>query len=299
MKIAATILCLLAVTSSFAQSNSWRGLVPLRSSRADVEKLLGPPKERRYSGPGYEDGETFVRFEYSNGDCDRGWDVPKDTVLYITIEYLSELRQAPEELGINDTDFYLKTTDVVGPGSYINPVTGRRYYFHELRAPPGIKPIVRSTGYGPTRSDNHLRCDGFPPYAPEAYYWPSDVFPFNLKGGSAFNVLLARFDEIAFRSTSIPEGYHTYVVVYFDPKKRLGKYREVLGRIKEHVFGRRKLPVDQLTLIEGGYREWAEFEVIYVHKSLPPPVPTPSMASPQFRKDAGRAETTRQRKATR
>jgi hypothetical protein len=61
----------------------WHGLVPLHSSRADVERLLGPPE------PGAEavyvtEGER-VSVTYSRGACDYGWRVPAGTVVSLIV----------------------------------------------------------------------------------------------------------------------------------------------------------------------------------------------------------------------
>src|ERR1700720_1961854 len=51
------------------QSNAWRGLVPLRSTRADVERLLGPPMVLVAGSYSYETKEEKVRVLYSEGSC--------------------------------------------------------------------------------------------------------------------------------------------------------------------------------------------------------------------------------------
>ena len=67
----------------------WRGIQPLHSSRADVEKLLGPPADKPDCDLcTYHLTDVSVLFHYSRGECKSGlgaWDVPADTVIYITI----------------------------------------------------------------------------------------------------------------------------------------------------------------------------------------------------------------------
>jgi hypothetical protein len=69
--------------------NSWRGLVPLRSSRRDVETLLGNPKTQRGSTYVYETKEDVVDILYSTGPCKLSgverWNVPADIVIRIDV----------------------------------------------------------------------------------------------------------------------------------------------------------------------------------------------------------------------
>src|SRR5687768_16252810 len=70
--IACPLIALLLVPSSFTKE--WRGIIPLRSTRADVERLLGPPE------PGsrgvYRTGSERITVSYAEGPCDYGWQVP-------------------------------------------------------------------------------------------------------------------------------------------------------------------------------------------------------------------------------
>lgn len=60
-------------------AKEWRGIVPLRSTRADVERLLGPPESG--SGSVYVTEGERVSVTYSGRLCDYGWRVPPDTVI--------------------------------------------------------------------------------------------------------------------------------------------------------------------------------------------------------------------------
>jgi hypothetical protein len=79
-----TSLCCLLLMASAASAKSWRGIEPLHSTRADVERLLGPPNVDRdlYDFPGER-----TSIWYSDGGCKAGlpsgWNVPKDTVVEI------------------------------------------------------------------------------------------------------------------------------------------------------------------------------------------------------------------------
>ena len=67
---------------------AWSGLIPLRSSRTDVEKLLGQPKMTHGSTSIYENERQRVDVRYSKGSCQIGgevWNVAKDMVIEIVV----------------------------------------------------------------------------------------------------------------------------------------------------------------------------------------------------------------------
>jgi hypothetical protein len=89
--IAVIFLFLLLPTVNL-QAKEWRGIVPLKSTRADVERLLGlPGAHGRYQ---FKDERVYVN--YAEGSCNRVGDclclVSKDTVLSIYVELEVETR---------------------------------------------------------------------------------------------------------------------------------------------------------------------------------------------------------------
>ena len=86
--IAATLL--LPVRESRAES--WRGIIPLKSARADVERLLGKPLPGSldsYATYKLEDGEATVRYSLRKlcSEVDRcECQVPDGTVIEIAVE---------------------------------------------------------------------------------------------------------------------------------------------------------------------------------------------------------------------
>jgi len=82
-------LCLYSAT--LVQAKEWRGIVPLKSTRADVERLLGKP-----NGLGrYEFDSERAYIDYAKG-CEQLKDclclVPKDTVISIFVTLESDLK---------------------------------------------------------------------------------------------------------------------------------------------------------------------------------------------------------------
>ena len=68
-------VCVVLISINSAYAKSWRGLEPLHSTRADVERLFGRPIDDKY---GYACGYTiFLKsapsFSFSSGEpCEEG-----------------------------------------------------------------------------------------------------------------------------------------------------------------------------------------------------------------------------------
>lgn len=76
------LLLVILTKSHCANGQDWRQIVPLKSTRADVERLLGPTKELYFAVYQLKPGSLFI--EYSSGPCSPerkgGWNVPRDVV---------------------------------------------------------------------------------------------------------------------------------------------------------------------------------------------------------------------------
>jgi hypothetical protein len=72
-----------------APPNEWKGLVPLRSTRADVELLLGKPAMSPRSFDIYKTESERVDVRYSVGPCEPSpverWNVAKDIVISMEV----------------------------------------------------------------------------------------------------------------------------------------------------------------------------------------------------------------------
>lgn len=129
----------------------WQGIIPLRSTRADVERLLGRSADSCQCI--YRTEHEIVSVEYARRSCKddpQGWNVPVDTVLQISVVPKGELRLTDLKI---DMTTYKRTEDTELPGRY--------YYFS---GEEGILIIalkdglVGSVSFQPTKDDNNLRC---------------------------------------------------------------------------------------------------------------------------------------------
>ena len=104
--------------------NSWRGLIPLKSTRSDVEKLFGKPKTMIGSARLYEFDKENVIFTYAVGGCDQHswWNVPRDTIL--DIEIIPQTALSVNDTGFNLTKFSHYKTEHPELLIYVNKKEG-------------------------------------------------------------------------------------------------------------------------------------------------------------------------------
>jgi hypothetical protein len=139
------------------QVNCWHGITPLRSTRADVERILGSPTpySKALDAADYRTENERVFVLYSTGSCDikpsNGWNVPRGKVIRISVEPNVKPKFADLKL---DESKYEKVRDP--------EVRYLTYYTNEEQ---GIsievntdKGVVTTFRYSPTSKDNHLRC---------------------------------------------------------------------------------------------------------------------------------------------
>jgi hypothetical protein len=146
-----TVIAFLITLPTCAQPKrtEWHGIVLLRSTRADVNRLWGSPNA---DGGYYEIDNFVVHVDYSDGPCEKGkpgWNVPRDTVVSLSLSPNQTLKFS--DLHINKKKLK-KSMDGELPGIV--------YYTNDT---DGITVSVsgdevRNIYYNPTSKDNHLRC---------------------------------------------------------------------------------------------------------------------------------------------
>lgn len=137
------------------QAGGWRGIVPLRSTRADVERLIGKPSVGRgaYDVEGDRVYILYTRDQCSGG-LEGGYKVPPDTVVSINVMPRKGLR--PSDLRFAP-DSYKRLEDASDPAvaSYRSEEDGVTYLVYEGGERDGELRLIL---YGPRADDAHLRC---------------------------------------------------------------------------------------------------------------------------------------------
>ncbi|MBC8028497.1 MAG: hypothetical protein H7Z16_00130 [Pyrinomonadaceae bacterium] len=135
--------------------NSWRGLVPLHSTRADVDRLLGSPTFTVPSVGGYKTQSEGVMVRYVKQSCSSGgvWNVPLDTVLEIRVTPMTT--RLLDQLDLDLTKY--SRTESTHPENvfyYLNPDDGVMIQTR-LR---GESETLTSITYEHAAKDKDLRC---------------------------------------------------------------------------------------------------------------------------------------------
>jgi hypothetical protein len=154
----AALLCLTILLYPIDASNAegWRGIIPLRSTRADIERVVeGTVKESKCRSNicSYYLSDVNLFVVYSKGDCksqeSSGWNVPRDTV--IRFDVVPKVKPLFSDLKIDEEKFKKKEDpELKGVLHYINDEDGL-----SLTVQQGV---VDGFYYGPSAKDEHLRC---------------------------------------------------------------------------------------------------------------------------------------------
>ena len=142
--------------AEIAAAKSWRGIIPLHSTRAQVRKLLGKPV---IGGDGtldlYDLKEGRVHVMYARRPCEEGlpadwgnWRVPHDTVVNISIQLHEEIPL--KQLRIRNIERHKWYTGDSGATYYHDRIRGLEYQVQQG--------MVTAITYGPTTRDRALRC---------------------------------------------------------------------------------------------------------------------------------------------
>lgn len=158
----ASVMLLIVVTS---QAKEWRGIVPLHSTRADVERLIGKPNAN-YGRHDFENEQAEIL--YSRAPCTEGlegmWNVPRDTVIQISVSPKNlRLSDLPVDLSQHER---VKDPHVQVHTIYMNKEEGITYHVFEGGGKDDGK--ILKIYYEPAAKDRHLRCPDSTPQVTKA-----------------------------------------------------------------------------------------------------------------------------------
>ena len=265
MKSSIVLVSLLMIISlAFTQDEAgWRGIVPLHSTRAQVEQLVGVLDTRCQC---YSTETETIRVEYASGPCTgvlAGWNVPVDTVLSLQIFPKKPLLFS--EVKIKKEDFITTVDDTV-----------TTYYGDGER---GLRYSVTSSGtvasiwYGPSIKQNKLRCAGFPPTdGGITAYRPYYVFPFE-----TVDDVKRRLAEFGVRLLNEPR-LKGYIIVY-GQRKTVDPVDSFVKSAELYLVEDLNINPNTIQASNGGYREHPTVELFLIPREWPPPIATPTFSS--------------------
>jgi hypothetical protein len=261
--IACVCLSLMAIPS---QTQGWRGIVPLHSTREDVERLIGPPMTP--NGITYDLKNERVNITYSAGGCaeDRPseWNVPPGTVIGITIYPQTKLLLSDLQIDLN------------GFEKFINPHNPDSVYYNNEE---GVSIGTKSNGevvvvqYLPSVKDNRLRCPNS-----SAQQHGLEASKFDEYSNLPLNDENARLDNLAnyMRRKAELIGY---IITYAGRQARPGEAKAHAARAKSYLVNERGIESERVVTMDGGRREKSMVELYVLPRDVSPPAATPTVNS--------------------
>jgi hypothetical protein len=246
------------------KEGGWRGIVPLHSTRADVERIFGASTNECKCL--YKAADMAIHVEYAVDRCKGvipGWNVPADTVLRFTLR--PTVQQHFSELKL-DTEKYTVRRDDTFTTYYANRSEGIEYAVSS-------DGMVNSVSYIPSSGDDGLRCSGFPLQDGSV----TNHNRFDEYGDLDFNSETGRLDTFAI-ALDRAANLKGYIVVYAGKVACLDEARFRANRAREYLINKRALSPTRILAIDGGYRERFSVELYALPENTNPPNIVPTIA---------------------
>jgi hypothetical protein len=258
-----------------AAAKNWRGIVPLASTREDVERMLGQPAQKGGGWHFYDLGGEVVVVWFGSGKCDPWgllWDVPAGTVTSVGV--LPKRR--------------LKVATLIDPATAKTKSLGRDYAVHSddragltVEAQDGFVAVAT---YRPGSDDAGRGC----PVQYKGYY-PHFIEVFDNYGPIPREDEWARLDNFANALWEAPP-MRGVLVIYGGRRGRAGEAQARGARAKNYLVRVRKIEPWRITVFDGGHREepTTELGLFAIGGVLITPAATPTV-SPDELESVGRA----------
>jgi hypothetical protein len=262
LKIFAILLLALVVfPTQSQQSIGWGGIAPLKSTRADVERQLGPLDLICHC---YKTGKEIVRVSYATDRCAGdlpGWDVQRDTVLSVSISPLKEIAFSDV---VPNKEHFVKTMDDTFTAYYGDAEKGLRYAVSQSG-------FIATISYFPSINDNSRRCAGFPPTdGGITAYSPYEEFPYE-----SLHDITSRIGEFIIRLEKEPT-YKGYIVVYAGRDEKITGVATFASQARDYAIKEYDVAPKKVVAINGGYRRSSMVQLFIIPSSWPPPAPNPT-----------------------
>ena len=273
--IVAVLACLILFFPRSANGKVWKGIVPLHSTRADVETMLGPPmgEDSVYD----IDGERVV-ISYSSQGCQEGlpggWKVPANTVVSIAVSPKNEIKLADVLVsGKHYDQIYAIHTPQV---DYVDVQEGLRYVT--------LNGSVLDVAYlASAVDDKQLRCGEYkyagpvPPGAKNKF----EQVPFDSYGKIPFTDAEARIESFVLQLQDMNVGtshYRGFIVVYAGRSAHAAEAGTMAECAKNYLSSARKVGPEAVIAADGGYRDEFTVELFIMPNDAYPPLLMPTVS---------------------
>jgi len=255
----------------------WRGIVPLHSTRADVERLLGRPSIEDW---GYEIDDAVVAITYSARGCEEGlagWNVSPNTVEEIRVAvndelFLSEVQVRGKTL---EQIYTVRTAQI----EYLDVEEGVRY--------STVDGLVRAITYLGSAEDLKKFACGQPKYAaslPEgAKLNRFQQYPFDSYGRMPFELSKPKLNYFANYLQELNKersNYRGFILVYAGRSAHIDEAKKVAECVRNYLLTVGPVNPDTIITLDAGYRDDFKVELYITPNDAYPPMLQPTI-SPQ------------------
>ncbi len=255
------------VTASPLTAKEWRGITPLRSTRADVERLFGGSADGRGSWAVYQTEEEGISILFASGppcgsNAENEWRVPKGTVISITIS--PKIRVLLSTLNLDESKYRkLKDPHQLNRIKYWNKEDGESISV--------VDDEISSFTYFAAAKDAVLHCTGSQPEPDSArvHYFRFDVY-----GDLVFPDEKSRLDNFAIALQQRP-GSKGYIIGYPAFRASVSNTLARLKRARTYLVNTRKIDPKRLVRIRGSFRKQFTVELFIVPSGAEAPSPLP------------------------
>lgn len=253
-----------------AEAKGWRGIVPLHSTRSQVEQLLGLPTEQTnpYSVVYKTPNETVFIYYAKGRPCGIGekysrWRVAPNTVIEISITPIPELLVS--QFATDESRYKKLTVGHLSESRYVNASEGE--------ALTVLGNEVRSIDYFPAADDSHLACSGLPKADLTNCEYVSD--PFDSLGEMGVEQEKLFLDN--FYVALVKRKAKAYIIAYGGKRAHPDEAKKRADRAKQYLVAARRFPADHIKVIDGGYREKRDLVLYVVSEGVCPPTRSPTV----------------------
>lgn len=269
------LACLLVLSAVAVSAKAWRGLVPLRSTRADVVRLLGPANDE--DGYVIEGERAFIT--YASHACEEGvsggWNVPADTVVEIRVT-------SNREITIADIPSGGKTLEQIQAVhtpqiDYLEADEGVRY--------TTIEGLVQAITYiGAAEDEKKFSCGAYKYAAPVpegSKLNRFEQYPFDSYGKISSADTEARLDNFIIQLLELNKeksNYRGFVLVYAGRSAHLDEAKTVADCAKNYLVKVRQANPDTIIAVDAGYQNEFKVELYIMPNDAYPPMLMPTVS---------------------
>lgn len=232
--------CLLTLVSvSPSEAKEWRGIKPLDSTRADVKRLLGVPRQSSAHAFFYSLPDAIAVVRFQSGPCDDfgfGWNVPAGTVTGVGV--------IPKAKDVKEKFFDGLNFKLYHAGG------GFELYTHENgMSVETFNGIVTSLDYTPTAQDEVRQC-------PRVQVCCVDRFPlFDEYNNLSFSDEKARLTNYVIEmKESMNRGV---IIVYARTPTDRAQLMKRAARAQRYLTQKHGIEMHRILIVDGGYRSVA------------------------------------------